>query len=253
VRRSNLFPIAIGTAVCFLLPLPSRTATWYVDCSVHQSGDGTSPETAFKTIQHGIDAASNGDTVIVAQGTYVQNVQIKGENILLRSKDPLDPTVVANTIIDGDRKGSVVVCESLQEATLEGLTITNGLADKGGGISCTACSLTLRRCTITENEATWSGGGAYASTDSSLTFEDCQIADDTSEWYGGGAAMVEGPSAVLRNSAFSRNSATEDVAEGTALYCEDGSLEMTDCIISDNFGDFSKGHCALPRVRSVGG
>lgn len=76
--------------------------TWYVDVANPTPGDGRSPETAFTRIQEGIDASSDGDTVIVAQGTYVENIHFNGKNVTLRSTDPLDPSVVANTTIDGN-------------------------------------------------------------------------------------------------------------------------------------------------------
>src|SRR4030042_1451484 len=84
--------------------------TWYVDRAVTKPGDGQSWETAFKTIQEGIDAASHGDTVIVAKGPYLylENIRFNGKNITLTSTDPLNPFVVGSTIIDGNHAGSVL-------------------------------------------------------------------------------------------------------------------------------------------------
>ena len=76
------------------------------------------------------------DTVFVAQGVYFENVRFKGENVVLRSTDPLDPTVVANTMIDGNGAGSVVTFEGTEgeNCVLSGFTIRNGKAMSGGGI-----------------------------------------------------------------------------------------------------------------------
>ena len=53
------------------------------------------------TIQQAIDASSNGDTVLVAAGTYYENIEINKE-IAIIGEDR------STTIIDGDSSGSVV-------------------------------------------------------------------------------------------------------------------------------------------------
>jgi hypothetical protein len=139
----------------------------YVDGSVSESGDGASWATAFKRIQEGIDAASSGDTVIVAQETYLENILFKGKNIVLRSTDPLDASVVAGTIIDGNESGSVVTFSGSEAATcvLSGFTIRNGKADYGagifGGFSQNAPKAAIKNNVITGNSANANGGAVY--------------------------------------------------------------------------------------------
>jgi hypothetical protein len=141
-------------------------ATWCVDASVAESGDGTSWETAFKAIQTAIDKASNGDTVTVARGTYFENIQVRGENIILRSTDPLDPDVVAATIIDGSQAGSVVTFLGNEDdsCVLSGFTLRNGKCVYGGGIlggpaGGARTHATIQNNNITGNWVSGPGGG----------------------------------------------------------------------------------------------
>jgi len=95
--------VLLTTFVFFLVSpiLGVHGAEWYVDDSVEESGGGATWETAFKTIQEGINAATDGDTVIVAEGTYTENINFNDKNLILRSTEPTDPAVVEKTIIDG--------------------------------------------------------------------------------------------------------------------------------------------------------
>jgi hypothetical protein len=66
------------------------------------------------TIQGGINGSSNGDTVLVQPGTYVENINFNGHNIVLGSLflTTGDTIYISTTIIDGDSAGTVVTFES---------------------------------------------------------------------------------------------------------------------------------------------
>jgi hypothetical protein len=154
----------IAFVVCVCLCKPGTGAAWYVRASVSQSGDGRSWATAFKRIQKGIDAASDGDTVNVAWGIYVENIRFNGKNVVLTSTNPADPDIVATTIIDGNQAGSVVTFSGTENETcvLSGFTIRNGKAQSGGGIyggSTSPTHATIKGNTIADNTAEQEGGG----------------------------------------------------------------------------------------------
>ena len=83
----------------------------------------------YATIQGGINGAVDGDTVLVAAGTYVENINFNGKNIVVGSLylTTQDTSYIAQTVIDGDSSGSVVIFMNgeNQNAILTGFTLTN--------------------------------------------------------------------------------------------------------------------------------
>ena len=70
----------------------------------------------FPTIQEAINAARQLDTILVSPGRYVENIDYRAKLITITSTDPQDPETVANTIIDGDEKGSVVTFNGVESS-----------------------------------------------------------------------------------------------------------------------------------------
>src|SRR5438552_3400518 len=75
-------------------------------------------------IHAGIDAAANGDIVLVAPGTYVENINFRGKLITVISEQ--GPGL---TIIDGAARDSVVTLISSEgpASVLSGFTVQYGL------------------------------------------------------------------------------------------------------------------------------
>jgi hypothetical protein len=157
MHRTVLTAVLVVPCLC----APARAAkTWYVSASVPSSGDGTSWETPFKTIQEGVDAATHGDTVIVARGTYAGTIRFHGKNISLTSSDPLDPSVVAATTI---QYGYTVVAfygTEDQTCTLSGFTISGGALGIDGWGSATRTRATVENNVVTGNSGDFGGGVA---------------------------------------------------------------------------------------------
>lgn len=104
----------------------------------------------YRTIQAAIDAANSGDTILVASGTYKENIQLT-EGVLLQGAG------AAVTIIDGGGEGNVV--EGAKGSVIEGFTITNsGKMGRSGdimdvGISAKYSPMTIANCRIVGNNA----------------------------------------------------------------------------------------------------
>jgi len=74
----------------------------YVDAANGNDGNnGFSVQTAFASIQKGIDMAKDGDTVIVYPGLYIEIINFLGKNITLKSTNPTDSQTVTSTAIAG--------------------------------------------------------------------------------------------------------------------------------------------------------
>ncbi len=233
----------------------ASAATWYVDDSVAESGDGLTWPTAFKKIKEAINAASQGDTVVVAEGTYLERVFIWDKNIVLTSTDPLDPAVVENTIIDGNQWGSVVRFYGAidERCVLSGFTITNG-ADWGGGVAGNATPPTIRNNVITRNTAVGSeiacGGGLF---ECHGLIENNVISDNVAggEFGAGFGGALSQCAGTIRNNTIVGNKAigwtfypyaNPDPGIGGGLWSCDGTVENN--LIADNICEIGGGGAA---------
>ncbi|MDP2896618.1 MAG: right-handed parallel beta-helix repeat-containing protein [bacterium] len=200
---------------------PAVCATeWCVKNSITQPGDGTTWETALGTIQQAIDSASDGDTIILGPGTYRENIDFLGKSIVVRSEDPDDPQVVAATVIDGGERGSVVIFGSGEGAAsvLQGLTVTRGKAERGGGIMCEGSSPTIRGNVIVWNQA--------------------QL---------GGAVYCDRSKALVVNNIIAHNSA-ENISAGIYCFNYSSPIIVNNTIVSNGNGAVFSGFASWPTI-----
>jgi hypothetical protein len=202
----------------------------------------------YGTIQAAVNAASNGDEIVVAPGTHANLcVEIANDlGITLRASGTAE-----ETILEGDGQGPVIRCGAYSDVHIEGFTITGGgvdeYGDEGGGISCWACSLTLSNCIVTENSGRDTGGLLLVSTYYSWVdhpvITGCDFSNNsaTSESWSGGAIWVSGSNPTITNCTFSNNSPLEDDPQEIwagyiFIYYDDGAT-IDNCDFCGNGGN----------------
>jgi parallel beta-helix repeat protein len=184
------------------------------------------------SIQAAINAAVTDDTVIVHEGTYVERINFAGKAITVRSEDPTDPAVAANTVIDGGAGGSVVSFYSGEgnSSVLAGLTITNGRATYGGGVFCVYSSPTIQGNTVSGSRAEVFGGGIYCSH-CSPTIQSNTISGNHTDGGDGGGIHCWYSSPTIQSNTISGNQAS---LNGAGIYCQQSSPTIQSNTISGN-------------------
>ena len=163
-------------------------------------------DTYFSTIEAAITAAVEDDEIVVSPGTYEENIEFDNKNISLKSLDPLDPAIVAATIIDGGGDtDSVVRCIGGDSSTINGFTIRNGNTSYGGGIYINNASApSITNNVITNNNATNDGGGVFVFDNSTPTIEDNTINCNEAS-YGGGIYVSDESYPIIINNNITNN------------------------------------------------
>jgi parallel beta-helix repeat protein len=230
---------SVSVMVLFLLPCVVLAATIRVPADQ-------------PTIQVGINVAVDGDTVLVADGTYNnQDVNFKGKAITVQSEDGAANCIIAGfnfwtgesqtSVLKGVTITSGISCDDSSSPTITGCTFTGSVVS---AIWCrTASSPTITDCTFTGNGSnaiycsdassptitgcTISGNGTYGIScrSSSPTISDCTITGN--EWHG--ISCDDSSSPTISNCTVSGN-------KMYGISCYSGSPTITNCTISGNEG-----------------
>ena len=184
----------MSRALCLCLLMSLSTITTAVTINVPAD---------LPTIQSGINAAKNGDIVVVAPGTYLENINFLGKAIVVRSSGGAKVT-----IIDGGGLNSVVTFDSNEglKSVLRGFTIQHGDAlNEGGGIYIYNASPTVE-ANIVSNNIAGNGGGGIAVDFSSALVQGNTVTNNSqtpgnSGGVGGGGIEVGGigSAQIIRN------------------------------------------------------
>lgn len=197
----------------------------------------------YPTIQAGIDAASDGDLVLVAEDTYYENIRFKGKAITVASHFILDgdPSHISKTIINGSQpakedSASVVLFGDGEDSTsvLCGLTITGGKGTRytnevygvhkvGLGIYIDeGCGGKIEHCIIEENH----------------------LENDMQQWGGGICIMLHNKgdtslerSVIIQENIIRNNSLTTSVETGNSgggIKVGTGAMKYGRLIIQNN-------------------
>ncbi len=193
-RRRLLMSAMVLAFLCGSLRT-GLAATWYVATNGSDAAAGTNWLTAKQTIQAGVDAATNSDTVLVSNGVYATGCRVSPtdsssnrvvitKNILVKSVNGPDVTSILGAFDGSFSSTSTVRCVYQTNGTLSGFTLTNGAAGaNGGGIY--ANNGRVSNCVIVSCSTYGQGGGSYAY---GSTLYNCILKGNSARTGGGGSA-----------------------------------------------------------------
>jgi len=196
-------------------------------------------------IQAGIDAAVDGDTVLIANGTYTgngnHNINFNGKSITVKSVNG-----PANCIIDCQYLGRGFLGYNNETIVINGLTIKNADAgnDNGGAIYMYDSPLTIKNCIFTNNNAS-TGGAVFISSDECtplnscsspprFSFTSCTFTGNTNS-----AVSVHSNSTliVLTGCTFTNNEG--GAVSYSSIFISAPSFSFTNCNFTNNTGTLS--------------
>ena len=170
--------------------------------------------TEYPTIQAGIDAATDGDSVQVADGVYTgagnRDIHYYGKKIRVESIGGPDACIIdCQGSVSEPHTGFIFDTDETSDSVLIGFTVRNGYAAPG---------------TVTN-------GGAINCYDSNPTLINCVFYDNTAE-NGGALYILDNPSTmVVFNCLFYNNSAGSD---GGGLSANLALLNLVNCTFAGN-------------------
>ena len=200
--------------------------------------------TDYPTIQEAIDVSGPGSEIIILPGTYTgqgnRDIDFRGKAITVRSTNPANSDVVADTIIDCNsteveqHNGFKFHSYEDSNSVLSGITIKNssGKWGLGGGIVCSLASPLVINCIITENNSS----GIYCSNivpggyyDTPMTVTNCIITNNNDTGCG-----FRGGNYVVTDCLISNNN-------GSGILIDGGHVSVKNCLVVSNTCDYGSG------------
>ncbi|RJP40536.1 MAG: hypothetical protein C4547_02715 [Phycisphaerales bacterium] len=208
-------------------------AAWVLACAATAAdADTIRVPGDYPAIQMAIDAASNGDVVLVADGVYRgsrnTNLNFRGKAITVRSENG-----PAACTIDPQRNGSAFVFNSREtpDARVEGFTLTGASYVEGGSLVIDGASPTIVGCTLENNWAGLSGGGLQCSNGAAPLIERCTIRNNLAGVGGGIYSKNASPRVVDTQISGNR---TDIIGAGGVAAVQGGLIRLEGCVITDN-------------------
>jgi len=235
----------------------------------------------YSTIQAGIEAANFwGDTVLVAEGTYTENIDFRGKLITVASHFIMDGDTnhINNTIIDGSSpanpdEGSVVYFRNYEDTTamLCGFTITGGSGTwvvgpqtrAAGGVFIDNAGARIIHNHITGNHITGNASGSGAgiaagdlTSDATVIIRNNRITNNTIDVsnIAEGGGMVIYCNGIIEDNIIAHNeiSTQTGIAVGAGLRCI-GASDPREIYISGNVISHNLLSCGSGSVYAGGG
>lgn len=258
-------------AICVLVVATgavSQAATYYVAPDGDNSS-GLTWSSAFTSIQSAIDRCGTigNDTIRVKQGTYAITTPIRVTKAVLlyggySGVDDMRNPAVYLTIVNGT--DTAAHCFHVTaNATIDGFRISHGLgfgtapANFGGGMFIDTCDPIIYACTFEDNYAELAGG-AIGARYAGGSVSDCEFVVNSSGEYGGAICMLSCDIALM-DCEFTGNRCEKSTTTcGGAIYNEDSTPTVTECIFSGNAanqgaGIFNAGSDAIITECEFGG
>ena len=225
-------------------------ATRYVDGATGSDATNNCTDHAnpCATIDYALSQAAEGDTILVAQGTYTENLVITKTVTLEGGYESEDWSrqclCHCTTIIDGNQSGRVIeVRSTLSETTvIDGFTITNG----DGGISIALSSVAIQNCRIVHNHATANlAGGGIDIDHAFVAITNTLVVTNTADLWDGAiritsATHITAPNSVvtIANSTIANNRAPER----NGIFCSLSGCTVINSIVWGHEGEDFGGH-----------
>ncbi len=225
--------------VALLAVSSAQADTIYVDDDCPGPGDGSEAD-PYCSIQTAIDNAVDTDEIVVAGGTYIENIDFLGKAITVTSLDGPDVTIIdGGSPGPGDRPYTVTFQQGEgSDSRLEGFAVTNAFSvGSYGGIGCLESSPIISNCVIRDNIA--EVGGGIGVTNGSPVIHGCLIIDNRA--FGGVGVFASGSSsdALIVNCTIAHNTTLDGGANSAGGVMANGSAGVTivNSVVWGNYAD----------------